>query len=83
MSAISRASGRQVRYVPVCTKDYEGLLGRLMPQEEARFLTELFAYLLDGHNAHVTSDVERVFGRKARDFDEYARNAAKSGVWNP
>ena len=44
-------------------------------------LSELFALLLDGHNALLSDGVERALGRKARDFREYARDAALSGAW--
>ena len=45
-------------------------------------LTELFTRVLDGRNAHLTDDVERVLGRPPRDFAEYARSAAATGVWD-
>ncbi|MEZ5024255.1 MAG: hypothetical protein R2728_13520 [Chitinophagales bacterium] len=33
-------------------------------------------------NDLVTNDVEKVLGRKAKDFSEYAQETAASGVWN-
>jgi hypothetical protein len=30
----------------------------------------------------VTDDVERLLGRPARDFTDYARHAAAEGVWS-
>jgi hypothetical protein len=50
---------------------------------EAEFLCELFAYILDGHNAFIDDGIERVLGRKARDFTTYAQDAAKAGAWSP
>ena len=46
-------------------------------------LTRLFDEVLDGRNARLTDGVQRALGREPRDFDEYARDAAASGVWNP
>jgi hypothetical protein len=41
----------------------------------------LIVRVLDGHNAHLTGDVERVLGTRARDFTDYASAAAATGVW--
>jgi hypothetical protein len=38
--------------------------------------------VLDGRNAHVTHDVERVLGRPAHDFVEYAQATAATRVWS-
>jgi hypothetical protein len=53
-----------------------------MPPDVAGSLCELFAYILDGHNAFIDNDIERVLGRKARDFTVYARDAANAGAWS-
>jgi uncharacterized protein YbjT (DUF2867 family) len=76
---ISKASGRDVRYMPVTAEEYAA--GASLPAELVAALTDLFAEVLDGRNAHVTDGVERALGRPARDFADYARTAAKSGVW--
>jgi hypothetical protein len=41
----------------------------------------LFASVLDGRNASLTNGVQRALGRQPRDFAEYARHTAASGVW--
>jgi hypothetical protein len=45
------------------------------------FLVYLFDTVLDGRNAEVTNGVERVMGRPARDFTDYARATAATGIW--
>jgi uncharacterized protein YbjT (DUF2867 family) len=80
-AAIAAASGRSVRYVPISTAEFTRALAEHVPLEYATFLGELFTFLLDGHNSHLTDGVERVLGRKPRDFSEFARDAARSGVW--
>jgi uncharacterized protein YbjT (DUF2867 family) len=80
---IARAAGRDVHYVPISTAEYAAALAEHLPAEQAGFLSQLFADLLDGHNAHLSGDVRRVLGRSPRDFSEYARDAAASGVWAP
>ncbi|MET9951284.1 NmrA family transcriptional regulator [Streptomyces sp. NPDC006339] len=73
---LSRASGREVVYVPVGEAEFAGMLaGFGVPEEEAAWLAGLFAALLDGHNAPVTDGVRRVLGREPRDFSAYAARA--------
>ncbi|WP_407077925.1 NmrA family NAD(P)-binding protein [Streptomyces sp. NPDC126499] len=73
---ISRASGREVVYVPMSEAECAGLLGGFgMPEEEAAWLAGLFADLLDGHNTPVTDGVRRVLGREPREFSAYAARA--------
>jgi uncharacterized protein YbjT (DUF2867 family) len=73
---LSRAAGREVRYVPVTEAEYAGMLrDHGLPAPEAAWLAALFAMLLDGHNASVTDGVRRVLGREPRDFGAFAREA--------
>jgi uncharacterized protein YbjT (DUF2867 family) len=81
-SEITQASGHQVRYVPVSSSAYRERLATVMPPEVAESLCDLFAYILDGHNAFIDTDIERVLGRKARDFRVYAEDATKAGAWS-
>jgi uncharacterized protein YbjT (DUF2867 family) len=81
---ISRASGRDVRYVPVTSAEYAaGAVARGVPAEVVDMLTGLFAEVLDGRNACITHGIERALGRPPRDFADYATAAARSGVWTP
>jgi hypothetical protein len=52
-----------------------------LPDEDIDFMVELFTGLLDGHNATVSPDVERLLGRPGRDFREFVRDAARAGAW--
>ncbi|KRV48121.1 NmrA family transcriptional regulator [Wenjunlia vitaminophila] len=82
VAEVARASGRQVRYVPVPPSEYPAHLTALgLPAEEAAFLTDVFTTLLDGRNAHLTDDVRRVLGRPPADFAAFARRAASEGAW--
>lgn len=82
MASIGRATGRPTRYIPVSASEYEGALLAFLPPEQASALSELFAFILDGHNAHTSGDVAAILGRPARDFDDWARAAAAAGAWN-
>ncbi|MFH9611057.1 NmrA family transcriptional regulator [Streptomyces sp. NPDC017448] len=80
---LGRATGRPVRYVPVTGPAYAALLEEFgVPGAEAAFLAELFATLLDGHNAATTDGVKRILGREPKDFAVFARETAGDGVWH-
>ncbi|MEV1024832.1 NAD(P)H-binding protein [Streptomyces sp. NPDC050264] len=82
LSAVARATGAAKRYVAVPVRDYGAALGGFgVPEEEARFLVELFGTLLDGRNASVTDDVARVLGHGPRPFGAFATEAAAAGTW--
>jgi hypothetical protein len=52
-----------------------------LPDDEAIGITELFTTVLDGRNATVTAGVTEALGRPARDFSDWARATAATGVW--
>ncbi|MFD9498113.1 NmrA family transcriptional regulator [Streptomyces sp. NPDC060035] len=80
---LTRASGRDVRYVPVTGPQYAAALEQFgMPVAEAGFLAGLFTMLMDGHNAMTTDGVKRALGREAKDFSVFAREAAEDGAWH-
>ena len=41
----------------------------------------LFATVLDGRNAYLSGDVERILGRPPRDFAEYVDQRFSSSFW--
>jgi len=81
---ISKAAGREVRYVPVSIQEYaDAAAEQGVPDEVIDLLTYLFGKVFDGRNAHLTDGVQRALGREPRDFADYARDAAATGVWDP
>ena len=62
-------------------EDVGGLAAEQVPADIVELLMYLFTTVLDGRNASVADGVERVLGRPARDFTDYARDAAATGVW--
>ncbi|MFB6807045.1 NAD(P)H-binding protein [Streptomyces sp. NPDC056387] len=75
---LSKATGRAITYVPVSNEEYRAVLRENgLPKEFA----DLFALILDGRNAHLVHGVEEALGRGPRDFADYAREAAATGVW--
>jgi uncharacterized protein YbjT (DUF2867 family) len=80
---LSTAVGRDVQYLPVTPGEFAAeLVTAGVPEEEAVPISELFAEVLDGRNSHFTDGVQKAIGRPPRDFADYARETAASGVWN-
>ncbi len=83
VAEISRAVGREVRYLPISIEDFAAAAAdQGVPSEVVELLTYIFAEVLDGRNAHLADGVQRALGRQPRDFSDYARHAAATGVWN-
>ena len=81
---IAQATGREIRYMPVSLDDFAAALEeQAVPGEWIELLVYLFSEVLDGRNAHLADGVQRALGREPRDFADYARDAAATGVWTP
>jgi len=80
---IAEATGREVRYVPVSLEEHAAEAAEHgVPAEVVELLTYLFSEVVDGRNANTTDGVQRALGREPRDFRDFARDVAASGVWN-
>jgi uncharacterized protein YbjT (DUF2867 family) len=80
---ISRAAQRSVRFKPISIEQHAAHAAEQgVPDEVIALLTYLFGEVLDGRNAHLEDGVQRALGRAPRDFTDYAREAAATGVWN-
>ena len=53
-----------------------------VPGDVTELLTYLFSEVVDGRNAATTDGVRKALGRDSRDFRDYARAAAATGVWD-
>ena len=82
VAEIAAATGRPVRFRPVPVAEFTaGMREAHVPEEEAALVAWLFTEILDGRNAEPQDGVRRALGRAPRDFGEYARMTAASGVW--
>ncbi len=80
---ISKACGRNIQFQSLTLEENVELLKRYqLPEDHIWLVNYLFSEVLDGRNAYVTHDIEKVLGRKATDFSEYANSTAATGVWN-
>jgi uncharacterized protein YbjT (DUF2867 family) len=86
VAEIAAAAGRPIRYVPVSLEEYAALLTEnQVPADDVKMLTGVFseiAGVLDGRNAYLSDGVQRALGRPPRDFADFVRDAAATGVWS-
>jgi uncharacterized protein YbjT (DUF2867 family) len=83
IAEIARATGRELRFVPVPVDEYAAAMAEQgLPDDIASLVTYLFGEVLDGRNAQVADGVQQALGRPATDFGEYVRRTAAFGVWS-
>ena len=79
---LSTATGREINYVNV---PHDGFMAEIeasgAPQDVAWMLDYLFSTVLDGRNASLMDGVAKALGRPPKDFAEYARDVARTGIW--
>ena len=79
---LSAATGREIAYVDV---PHDGFMAEIeasgAPKDVAWMLDYLFSTVLDGRNASLTDGVARALGRPPKDFAAYARDVARTGLW--
>ena len=80
---IAQATGRAIRYVQIPAEAFAaGVAESGLPDDILWLLDYLFATVLDGRNAYLADGVRQALGREPRDFAEFARQAAATGVWD-
>lgn len=83
VAEIADACGKNIQFHPLTLEEYvQHLRNFKLPEDFIWLVNYLFEEVLDGRNSTVSSDIEKVLGRKATDFSEYAKTTAATGVWN-
>lgn len=81
IAQIAQASGRDLHFKSVSMETFAQALSKQgEPDEMVDFLHYLFSEVLDGRNAYLADGVERALGRQPRDFADFARQTAATGV---
>ena len=82
---IAASTGKEIKYQPVLLDDYSAMMKSAgVPSDYIWLFDYLFREVLGKpENQEISNDVEKVLGRKPKDFSEFARETAKTGVWNP
>jgi uncharacterized protein YbjT (DUF2867 family) len=80
---IAAATGREITFKSIPAQEYRAALAEAqLPPEIVWLIDYLFTTVMDGRNATLTSGVQEALNRSPRDFADYARRTADSGVWN-
>lgn len=83
VAEIARATGRDIRYVPLTSEEYaREQRAQGVPEEWVQLSVGLYEYVRSGGLASLSDGVQRSLGRPPRDFSDYAEAAARQGVWN-
>ncbi len=83
VAEIAKASNKEIQFQALSLEEYTQMLQEYqVPEDHIWLINYLFEQVLDGRNSYVTNDIEKVLGRKATDFSTYAKEAAKTGIWN-
>src|SRR3984893_7192656 len=83
VAQIGAATGRDISFVSVPIADYTAMLTEYgLPQDFIWLLNHLFTEVL-GSKARLADGVQRALGREPKDFADYARETATTGVWTP
>ncbi|WP_433717708.1 NAD(P)H-binding protein [Actinoplanes sp. CA-051413] len=76
---IAKATGRPLSFTALRPEEFTAVLREHGLPED---LGDLFHLITDGRNASVADGVQRALGRPPRDFADYARATAATGVWD-
>ncbi len=84
VSEIASVTKRSIEFTPISLSAYSKMLEEFhVPAEYIWLINYLFTEVLGREgNDVITNDVERVLGRKAKDFTAYVQETAATGVWN-
>jgi len=82
IAEIAQAAQRNIQFQSISIDAYASALKQYdVPDDAIWLIRYLFTEVLDGRNASLTQDVERVLGRRPKDFSAYALEGAQHGVW--
>jgi uncharacterized protein YbjT (DUF2867 family) len=80
---IAAASGRPVEYVDLePDRHVAELVEYGVPVEDAKAVRDLFAVIRNHRSEYVSEGVQQVLGRAPRDFGDWVRATARTGVWS-
>ncbi|WBQ05615.1 NAD(P)H-binding protein [Kribbella sp. CA-293567] len=80
---LAQVSERPITYVDLEPEEFVAeLIGFGQPQEDAEAVRDLFAVIRNHRSEYVSEGVQQVLGRAPRDFADWARATARTGVWS-
>ncbi len=84
VTEIAEATGRDLKFQAVSLEEYNAMMKAAeLPSDYIWLFDYLFREVLGNPtNQVITTDVEKVLGRKATDFNEYTKKTAETRVWD-
>jgi len=85
ISEISEATGRDITFTSIALPAYVHVMKQQgVPANFIWLIEYLFSEVLGNpNNAEITNDIQNVLNRKPKDFLDYVKETAATGVWNP
>lgn len=84
VNIISKTSKIPLNFYEITLEQYiDGMRQMQIPNDVVWLIEYLFSHVLTNpKNQLVANDIERVLGRKAKTFSEYAKETAETGIWS-
>ncbi len=84
VNIISKTSNRNLNFYDITLEQYiDGMKQMQIPDDVVWLIEYLFSHVLTNpKNQLIVDDIEKVLGRKAKTFLEYAQETAQTGIWN-
>ncbi len=84
VNEIATATKRDITFIPVTLEAYTQVMQQQeVPADVIWLINYLFTEVLgDERNSEITNDIEKVLGRKPKDFSLYVTETAATGIWN-
>ncbi|WP_067031008.1 NAD(P)H-binding protein [Allomuricauda sp. CP2A] len=84
VNEIAEATGREIAFTPISLPAYTKMMEDFgVPSDYVWLINYLFSEVLGNKaNEIITHDIEKVLGRKPKDFSAYVKETAATGVWN-
>lgn len=81
---ISEATGRDIAFTSIALSAYTKVMEQEgVPADFVWLIDYLFSEVLGNpNNAGITNDIEKVLGRKPKDFSAYVQETTAAGIWN-
>ncbi|MDJ0751571.1 MAG: NmrA family transcriptional regulator [Woeseiaceae bacterium] len=79
---LAKAVGRDIAYHEVTREVFvSGVADSGAPEEFVHAMDYLFSVVMDGRNSYLSDGVTRALGRPPKDFSDFAREVASTGLW--
>lgn len=84
VNEIAEATGRDIQFTAISLSAYTKMMEeQRIPSDYIWLINYLFTEVLgDDDNQVITHGIEQVLGRKPKDFSDYVRETAATGIWN-